>query len=527
MASKLTINIKNINKNERLKNELSKMKVGLEKEGLRVISSGNMAADQHPKSLGSKLTNDFITTDYSESLLELITPPIIDSEKAMTWLENIHKFTYNKINDSNLIWPSSMPCEILSNDEIKVADYGKSNIGKLKTVYRVGLGHRYGKEMQVIAGLHYNTSFSREFWALLHKEESSDEELKDFINRRYFDAIRNFKKYSWLLIYLFGASPVIDKSFLKNKKHELKELNSSDFYLPYATSLRMGGLGYTNSNQSEIFVCFNKLSSYIESLNCASITPSSTYEQIGMMKDGKYKQLSTSHLQVENEFYSTIRPKRVPGNDQSVIQALKEEGIEYLELRLLDINPFAPVGIDLDQMNFLDAFILFCLLENSPLCTKESHLEDEYNKSAIVDKGRDPKLLLKKDNQDISVKDWSLEVFSKIKMVAKLIDDANGDSKVEQSCSLEEKKAIDSSLTPSAKVLAELTNKNITFKEFNLELSKNHKNFFSSMKFTSKVMELLEESIPSSINKQKSIEDSEELEFSEYLSKYLKDRVVN
>src|SRR5690606_33606386 len=187
---------------------------GVERESLRVTDGGCMALTDHPIGLGSALTHPQITTDFSESLLEFITPPSHRLHTLLDQLKALHTYTYQHIGDE-LLWSHSMPCMVGDNDSIPVARYGTTNRGKMKTVYRIGLGHRYGRVMQTVAGVHYNFSLPGSFWAFMHQNEGAVEDLDQYTTRRYFDLIRNFRRNYWLLIYLFGSSPAICRSFVK------------------------------------------------------------------------------------------------------------------------------------------------------------------------------------------------------------------------------------------------------------------------------------------------------------------------
>ncbi|MFM7786323.1 MAG: glutamate--cysteine ligase, partial [Gammaproteobacteria bacterium] len=317
---------------------------GIEKESLRVDAQGRLAQSPHPLSLGSPLTHPSITTDFSEALLELITAPHPDAAGVLGELSDIHRFVYRHI-DGELLWASSMPCVIGRDDEIPVARYGSSNVARMKTVYRVGLGHRYGRVMQTIAGIHYNFSLDDAFWERLRALHGASESLQDFKTAQYFALIRNFHRFSWLLIYLFGASPALCRSFVAGRAHGLDELAPCTLHAPWATSLRMGDLGYQSDAQQSIDVPYNGLGDYVDALIRAIREPHPAYVAIGTRRDGEWLQLSTSLLQIENEFYSTIRPKRVTRSGESPRHALAERGVEYIEVRCIDIDPFEPVGI--------------------------------------------------------------------------------------------------------------------------------------------------------------------------------------
>lgn len=227
--------------------------IGLEKETLRVGADGKIAQTPHPHALGSALTHPYITTDYSEALTELITPPFDSPITALDFLRDTQAYVYRHLGDE-VLWSTSMPCVVAGETSIPIARYGSSNAGMMKTVYRRGLGHRYGRTMQVIAGVHFNYSVPENFWPIFQEMEGDKSPLQDFISERYFDLIRNLLRFGWLIPYLFGASPAICKSFLAGKETELEAFNDNTFYEPYATSLRMGDIGYQNNKEKAIGV---------------------------------------------------------------------------------------------------------------------------------------------------------------------------------------------------------------------------------------------------------------------------------
>ena len=252
---------------------------GYEKECLRVDPAGHLAQTPHPAALGSKLTHPWITTDYSEALLEFITPPSKDPAFPLQFLRDIHRFTTPRLGTETM-WASSMPCLLGDDSNIPLADYGSSNKAKFKYVYREGLGLRYGRQMQTIAGVHYNWSLPEAFWEALHGCCESQDSLPNFTSARYFGLIRNFLRYGWLVPYLFGASPAICQSFLQGRKSDLQELVPGTLYGPYATSLRMSDLGYQNSAQTKLHVSFNSLPEYTDALEAAIRTPDEGFRSI-------------------------------------------------------------------------------------------------------------------------------------------------------------------------------------------------------------------------------------------------------
>ena len=335
---------------------------GIEKECLRVTPAGHISKRQHPEALGSALTNPYITTDFSEALLEFITPAYADIQNCLKMLENIHRFSLENLEEHEMLWVCSMPCPLHPDTDIPLAQYGSSNIGRMKTLYRSGLHHRYGSLMQVVAGLHYNFSMPDAFWEPFKEICGSRESLKEFKTSRYLHLIRNFHRFSWLLVYLFGASPAAGKCFAQGRKHSMAEFDDHSLYLPHATCLRMGRLGYKSEAQKSLFVCYNELETYVECLNSAMHTPYPEYEAISRQESNHPVQINANLLQLENEFYSTIRPKRNVPSGTKPLDGLTREGIEYVEIRALDLNPFLPLGIDSEQIKFLDSFLLHCLL---------------------------------------------------------------------------------------------------------------------------------------------------------------------
>ena len=335
---------------------------GIEKESLRISGNGFIAQTAHPVALGSALTHPTITTDYSEALIELITPPFANITDSLAYLHQVHQFVYANL-DEEILLNASMPCGIDGDLSIPIADYGRSNIGKMKHVYRHGLWHRYGRTMQAIAGIHFNYSVPEALWPVLHQQENSPLSLEDFKNAAYFGLIRNFQRLGWLILYLFGASPAICKNFFKSRPElmaQFEEHDTGTLYHPYATSLRMSDIGYKSKNQANLKIDYNSLTGYVESLSQAINTPYPDYEKIGVKVEGQYQQLNCNILQIENEFYSTIRPKQIINSGEKPTLALKKRGVRYVEMRSLDLDLFNPIGIDEGKARFIEALLLTC-----------------------------------------------------------------------------------------------------------------------------------------------------------------------
>src|SRR3954462_8548798 len=341
---------------------------GIEKESLRVRPDGTLAQTLHSQALGAALTHPHITTDFSESQLELITGAHTSVERCLEELTHIHQVVYKHIGDE-VLWCASMPCNLPSDHLIPIGRYGTSNVGRAKTVYRLGLAHRYGRRMQAISGIHYNFS------------------LPGVSSEEYFALIRNFRRRSWLLLYLFGASPAVCSSFVAGRPHELAELSPGTHYAPYGTSLRMGRLGYQSDAQTSLRVSYNNLDDYTASLYDALTKPYAAYEKIGIRDGDDYRQLSTTLLQIENEFYSSVRPKRRIRRGELPLHALRARGVEYVEVRLMDLDPFAPIGITPAPCRFLDVFLVNCLLTESPADTPAEILAVRQNQQTVANRG--------------------------------------------------------------------------------------------------------------------------------------------
>ena len=492
---------------------------GIERECLRVTHEGRLAQTPHPEALGSALTNEQITTDYSESLLEFITPALPDPAKVLESLEQTHRFVYSKLGDEYL-WSPSMPCTLPAEEDIPIAEYGTSNIGKLKHVYRKGLALRYGRTMQCIAGIHYNFSLPEALWPLLREAEGSTEDDRDFQSSAYIALIRNFRRYSWLLMYLFGASPALDKGFLRGRPHQLEELDADTLYLPYATSLRMSDLGYQSNAQAGLTPCYNNLASYTDSLRKAVGTPYPPYVEVGTHVDGEWVQLNTNILQIENEYYSNIRPKRVTYTGERPIQALTSRGVQYVEVRCLDINPFLPVGIDLTEARFLDAFLLLCALDDSPQLDNGECGQCTDNFLTVVKEGRRPGLELHRNGQPIELKVWATELIGRIGQLAELLDRAQGGDEHAKALEAQQAKVDDASLTPSAQVLARMAEHDESFIEFSLRQSQNHAESFREQPLPAERQQAFETLARNSLAEQSRLEQQEVGDFDLFVGAY-------
>jgi len=503
-------------------NPFADSRIGLEKESLRVNHQGTIAKTPHPEALGSALTHPHITTDYSEALLELITPPMATMAEALDFLQSLHKFVYDNLEDE-IIWATSMPCVVEGEAGIPIAQYGSSNIGQMKTVYRRGLGYRYGKVMQVIAGVHYNYSLPEAFWPEYQESEKDGNEARTFRDRHYFGLIRNLQRYGWLIPYLFGASPAVCKSFLSgHSRHRLEPFNQNTFYEPFATSLRMGDIGYTNAKEGEtgVKVVYDDVMSYVESLSHAINTPCQHYGQLGVKVAGHYRQLNANILQIENEYYSTVRPKQILEGLEKPSLALKRRGVRYVELRSIDVNAFDPLGINLQQLHFLEAFMVFCLLQDSPVIGAAEQENINWNLTNTAHRGRDPNLKLRCGDKQVSLKEWAEDICQAMAGVCEILDMGCPDRPYSDSLAVLQEVARDPERTPSARMLAEMQGNKEGFFDFALRKSNQHREYFAGLQVDPQRQALFRTMAENSLQKQREIEASDEEAFDSFLDRY-------
>jgi len=500
---------------------LRQRRVGLEKESLRVAVDGGIAQTPHPAGLGSALTHPSITTDYSEALLEFVTPPFQHFSDTLAFLDDTHRYVYSQL-DNEILWATSMPCVVEGDASIPIAQYGSSNAGKMKTAYRRGLGHRYGRMMQAIAGVHFNYSYPDEFWGLLQSLAGDQRERQSFVSESYIGMVRNLQRYGWLVPYLFGASPAICASFLGAQPTSLQKWRKFSYYAPYATSLRMGDIGYQNNKEGEagIKVNYNSLEGYIKSLQHAISTPCPEYAKIEMVRDGEWQQLNSNILQIENEYYSSVRPKQILQGEEKPTLALARRGVAYLELRSLDVNAFEPLGISEEQMRFLESFLLFSLLSPSAPYDDDELAAIRNNINAVAERGRDPGLKLRRHGKDVYLRDWANEIFEQMSAGCDLLD-----KDAERHCycdALQRQRAklADPDLTPSARMLAEMDQNGEEFYHFALRKSRQHQQWFDERPLEDEKRLQFETLARESIEKQRAIEAADKIPFETFLQEY-------
>jgi glutamate--cysteine ligase len=494
---------------------------GVEKESLRVSPDGHIASTPHPRVLGSALTNEHITTDYSEALLELVTPPFNETWELLQYLCDLHQFVYRNLPDE-LLWATSMPCAVDGDASIPIAEYGRSNVGRMKHVYRLGLGYRYGRVMQAISGVHFNYSFHEDFWPVFADLAERHDSGADLRSDAYFGLLRNYRRHGWIVLYLFGVSPAVCASFLDGRRVEgLEELRRGTWYAPYATSLRMSDLGYRNKNQAALEVSVNSLDHYVRDLTRAITTPHPDYQRIGVKVDGEYRQLNANVLQIENEYYSFIRPKRVTQSGERPTKALERGGVQYVEMRSLDVSAFDPVGVNQNKLRFLEAFAAFCVLRESRPIEPAEQRELDGNHAVVAKQGRRPRLELRHGGRNVRLRTWALEIIDGMRGICEMLDGSDPQRPYGTALAAQEAKITDLGLTPAARLLNELMRDDESFFELGRRMSQMHRGYFLELYSPneSRQLEFAQEA-EASLAAQARVEAADRLSFDEYLARY-------
>jgi len=544
-----------MNKNTNIKNSiftvlsnnpailLSDSRRGIEREALRITTNGHIAQTPHPKSLGSSLTNATITTDYSEAMIELITPPCTSVTECMQWLYDLHHFTAEQIHGDELLWNCSMPCIIDEDTSICPAHFGSSNEGRLKSLYRKGLKKRYGSMIQSIAGIHFNFSYPESLWEKLYETDphlfstsktlesvkNEAHSLKDFKSQGYLHLIRNFLRHGWILTLLFGTTPAFCSTFITkiNKDTEnLQTLNSSTKYLPFATSIRSSKLGYYSPAQEDLFVSLNNLTDYCTDLRQATNTVWKAFSEKSDYTSA-LSQINDSILQIENEFYSPIRPKQSTSKHSRISTGLMEEGIQYLEVRCLDINPDEPVGISKEQFFFIEAFLLSCLTSQSdPILPEQSRLLKE-NYETVATNGRDSNARIYITNSKNSekyalIKEQTSHLIEEIKSCAEFFCNNDKQTEYQEAISNAERALKDYSLLPSSKIIEEIKVSGLEFFHLGMKQTAKANKLIKKHKISEKQESYLKKTAQLSLTEQKDIESTEQTDFLEFIKEYTK-----
>lgn len=371
------------------KKELLSGRYGIERECLRVDKNGYLSMKPHPLELGKKEENKYITTDFSESQIEMITPPLSNVEDTYKFLNTLYDIVAMNIGDEYL-WPQSMPCIIPDDDKIPVAKYN----GEVKnTEYREMLLKKYGGKKQLISGIHFNFSFGDDLIEKLYKSSKYEGTIEEFKDDVYLKTARNFLRYRWIIIYLFGGTAAIHHTYSENCKRNLKEFTEDSFSGEGAISYRNSDCGY--KNKVKIFPDYSSVERYVNSVK-------------GFI-DNKV-------ISCHKELYSAVRIK--PYDTANFFDSLLSRGIQYLEFRCIDINPFEKCGISYDDLKFLQIFMVYLLVKEE---SKYDNWQDDALKNEnIISVNGQNDVYLMRDGIKIKKKLYAEEI---IREIIKLNDD--------------------------------------------------------------------------------------------------------
>jgi glutamate--cysteine ligase len=408
---------------------------GLEREALRVTPEGRLALTPHSAAFGDKLGNPRITVDFSESQLEMITPPEPSVERALASLAAIMRETEEVLAESGeRLWPFSMPPALPADEDIPVARFGNTPEGRRRELYRLGLASRYGRRMQMISGIHFSFSFDAALLGTLRRAEGGADS-RAFSDAAYFRAARNFLRNRWLLVYLSGASPAADRSFDPALGKHFEAVRACcrgccDFlsdYQQFATSLRVSRFGYADTAFRRMPVSFNSRDEYVRDLRALLNTPSERFARLGLGRDGRAVQLNDRVLQRDSEFYAAIRLKGRIRPGESHLEAIARDGVHYAEVRILDINPFAPEGVDENTLRFLQVLLLDALLtEDEPLQAAEwERLQENHQRVALS--GRRPGLMLRTADGEVPMPLLAGQIIARLRPLAAMMDQGLND----------------------------------------------------------------------------------------------------
>ena len=477
----------------------SKDEHALERECFRVNKGGSIAKTPHPKALGSALTNPYIATDFSESQLEFITPVYSSEEGALKFLTDIHHFTIKNLKEEG-IWPLSIPAKIPKDKDIPIAQYGSSNNGRTKTKYRIGLRARYGSTMQTISGIHYNFSFPEDMWKKLYKKfVQPGQSMQDFKTEGYFRLMKNFVEISWMDSYLFGASPAVDKSYAQRGFWYFKKHGTDTFYGQYATSLRMSKYGYCcQSNQ----VSFNNIHEYIRDLRHLTSTPKRRYF--------KMEGLNGNILQIPNEYYAVVRPKRNHGPEENLLDVLDDKGVQYVEIRSVDIDHLSPTGVGIEHLRFLHTLMVYCFTNNTKSLTPKRQSTYTQNHEKVALYGRKPGLTLNRDGKKITLQSWGKQIIESMRIAAELLDKNHDDSRYSKNLDKQLEKIEEPNLTPSAQIIRALLKKNQSFIEYGKKLSNKHSTYLKNLKSSKEQIQRFKNTSISSLKDQERMESMDQ-----------------
>lgn len=376
-------------KEQSLENYFEKANFGLEKENVRVTEDGNLALTPHPVAFGSKEKNPYIKTDFSESQLEMVTPVCDTVNEVYDFMANLNKVvSLELVKNGEYLWPQSNPPILPEEDKIPIAKFENAKDEE----YRENLSKKYGKKKQVISGIHYNFSFKEEFLKLLYKELNEEGDFRTFKDRTYLRMTRNFLKYHWILIYLTGASPVFHESYIKECTEKGEKVGEDSFYFKGINSLRNSNCGY--KNKENLYVSYNSIDEYYNDLE-------------NLIKNGQ--------IQSAKEYYNPIRLKSLGKGD--IMENLLNNGIDYLEVRLLDLNPLCKQGICKKTLYLVHLFMLYTFLKEDDGFSYKDQEEFFKNLEIVTIRGRYDNVEIYEKGEKVLLKDKGREILLEMSRV--------------------------------------------------------------------------------------------------------------
>ncbi|UUW64932.1 bifunctional glutamate--cysteine ligase GshA/glutathione synthetase GshB [Clostridium perfringens] len=438
-------------KDESLEDYFIKANFGLEKENVRVTESGNLALTPHPKAFGDREKNAYIKTDFSESQLEMVTPVCNTLEEVYSFICNLNKVvSLEIIKNGEFLWPQSNPPILPREEEIPIAKLSNRE----DELYRENLSYKYGKKKQVISGIHYNFSFKEEFIKLLYKELKVEKDFREFKDDIYLRMARNFQKYHWLLIYLTGASPVFHESYIDEIKKEGEKLGEDSYYIKDDTSLRNSSYGY--KNKKDYYVSYNSIEEYASDAK-------------NLVKD--------KEIQSIKEYYNPIRLKSLGSED--MLESLLNKGIDYLEVRLLDLDPLSIQGVSKETLYLVHLFMIYTLLKENKEITYKDQEEFFKNHDMVALKGRNEEAVIYENGVPVLLKDKGREILSEMGEIVEILFSNNEEFKNVIKRALE--KINNPHDTISEKLIKDI--KEEGYINFHMRLAKNYLNNFKNKEF--------------------------------------------
>lgn len=438
-------------KDESLEDYFIKANFGLEKENVRVTERGNLALTPHPKAFGDREKNPYIKTDFSESQLEMVTPVCNTLDEVYSFICNLNKVVSLEImKNGEFLWPQSNPPILPREEEIPIAKLSN----RADELYRENLSEKYGKKKQVISGIHYNFSFKEEFIKLLYKELKVKKDFREFKDDIYLRMARNFQKYHWLLIYLTGASPVFHESYIDEIKEEGEKLRDDSYYIKDDTSLRNSSYGY--KNKKDYYVSYNSIEEYASDIK-------------NLVKD--------KEIQSIKEYYNPIRLKSLGSED--MLESLLNKGIDYLEVRLLDLDPLSIQGVSKETLYLVHLFMIYTLLKENEEITYKEQEEFFKNHDMVSLKGRNEEAVIYENGVPVLLKDKGREILSEIGEIVEILFSSNEKFKNVIKRALE--KINNPNYTISEKLIKDI--KEEGYVNFHMRLAKEYLNNFKNKEF--------------------------------------------